>query len=132
MATLISLPCTASQPHSRTPQNLSFAIVFLPVALTYPDNIMKTMYHESGKPAKAFNCLFCGPLGISHHIHNHCHYIGTLNGNADAVPGPSSQAASHSQATSSSQHTSGKALTHTEKGKGSRRWPLVVVDQVCI
>ena len=66
------------------------------VKYTFPDDIIRSMYSEGGKPACPFDCLYCGPSGLLRHVHTHRHYIAMIESSA-LVSQPSSytQASSH-------------------------------------
>ncbi|KIJ21118.1 hypothetical protein PAXINDRAFT_6892 [Paxillus involutus ATCC 200175] len=68
------------------------------VLLTYPDHIIKAMYHEASVTVRPFECIYSGPGGISCHLHTRRTYTGErkIPTEAGPQPGPSTQGATSS------------------------------------
>ncbi|KAH0831330.1 hypothetical protein J3R83DRAFT_13979 [Lanmaoa asiatica] len=73
-------------------------IIEKPVRFTFPDDIIRSMYSEGGKPARPFDPLYRGPGGFLRHLHTRRHYKVTVEQPSVLGPQASSsrtQASSH-------------------------------------
>ncbi|KIK78759.1 hypothetical protein PAXRUDRAFT_163086 [Paxillus rubicundulus Ve08.2h10] len=59
-----------------------------PVLFTYPDHIIKVMYHKASVTVCPFECIYSGPGGVSHHVHTSHTYTGKIKFLAAAEPQP--------------------------------------------
>ncbi|KAF9230549.1 hypothetical protein BU15DRAFT_83492 [Melanogaster broomeanus] len=69
-----------------------------PVLFTYPDHIVKALYHEASPSARPFGSIYTGPGGLSRHLSNRLTYTGgrPSPGEAEPQPGPSTGGATSS------------------------------------
>jgi hypothetical protein len=71
--------------------------IVLPVTLTFPDHLTRSMYCEAGRIMKSFPLLYHGPGGFNRHFHTRRPYSGTLGVNPDvplSSPPPQNPASS--------------------------------------